>query len=42
LEREDVLTLLFIAVLLGVSLIVISSSQGDASEAQYLLSLGRP
>jgi len=42
LKREDVLTLLFIGVLLGVSFLGIASSQGDASEAQYLLSLGKP
>lgn len=40
-KREDVLTLLFIGVLLGVSFLGIASSQGDASEAQYLLSLGK-
>lgn len=40
-EREDILTLLFIGVLLGVSVIGIGSSQRDASEAGYLLSLGR-
>ncbi len=39
--REDVLTLLFIGLLLGVSFFGIASSQGDASEAQYLLSLGK-
>jgi predicted transcriptional regulator len=42
LKRDDVLTLLFIGVLLGVSFLSIASSQGDASEAQYLLSLGKP
>lgn len=41
LERKNILTLLFIGVLLGVSFFGMASSKGDAVEAQYLLSLGK-
>ena len=41
LKRKDILTLLFIGVLLGVSYFGMASSQGETVEAQYLLSLGK-
>jgi predicted transcriptional regulator len=41
LKRKDILTLLVLGVLLGVSFIEMTSSQGDAVKAQYLFSFGK-